>query len=496
MTRSFRSTFRQAVAGRTCVCTTHDTSPFADCIDLQLSRRAVLSGLPIVASAGVAATILAQSGPTFAADAPATRVLQPGLLAKVNAVVDADTPRLTEIFKDIHRHPELGFLETRTAGIIAANLRDLGFAVTDGIGQTGVVGVLNNGPGPVVWYRADMDANSVRETTGLPYAASGKQKLADGSEVDAMHACGHDAHVTWLLGLAKTMVTLKSDWSGTLIVYGQPAEELGLGAQAMVDDKLWDRGFPRPDYAFGLHTAPGPVGYVASAAGVRMAGTDQLDVTLNGVAGHGSTPQMTIDPVVMAAQAVLGYQTIVSRTLDPQASAVLSVGSIVASRDNNVIPETAVLKLNLRWFTPDVREQMLKRIDEISRGVSIAAGVAEGSMPTRTMKGGAGPLVNDQALAERVNPSLRLLLGADRLIDSFPAVMGSEDFQEAFKPLQSVPYLFALVGVAPVEMFQKARAAGRPFPYSNHNPDFFVDLQAIPIGAKVGATMMLSMLAT
>jgi hippurate hydrolase len=431
---------------------------------------------------------------TEAADEVPRAPLPPALVEQVAAAVDGDRARLEAVFKDLHQNPEIGFTEKRTAAIVARELKALGFAVTESVGGTGVVGVLKNGAGPVAWYRADMDAVSVREETGLPYAATKKQRLADGSEVDAMHACGHDAHVTWMLGMAKAMAGMKSSWSGTLVVYAQPAEEIGLGAQAMVDDRLWQRGFPKPDSAFGLHTAPGPVGYVASAAGTRMAGTDQLDVLFTGVGGHGSAPEMTIDPVVMAAQAVLAYQTIISRNLDPQASAVVSVGSIEAGRDNNVIPATALLKLNLRWFTREVREQMLERIDEISRGVAIAAGVAADAMPTRTMKGSAGPLVNDAALVALVNPSLAELLGKDRVIPQFPAVMGSEDFQEAFTPL-GTPYAFLLVGVAPPEMFAKARAAGRPFPYSNHNPNFFVDLDAIPVGAKVGTVVVLSALA-
>lgn len=425
------------------------------------------------------------------ADAP----LPSALIARLAKAIDADTPRLNAVFKDLHEHPEIAFHETRTAGIVANDLKALGFSVTEGIGKTGVVGILKNGPGPTVWFRADMDANSVREATGLPYAATARQRLPDDSEIDVMHACGHDAHITWMLGMAKAMAELKADWSGTLVVYAQPAEEVGLGAQAMVEDKLWQRGFPKPDYAFGAHTAPGPVGYISSSPGVRMAGVDQLDITFKGVGGHGSTPQMTIDPVVMAAQAVLSYQTIVSRNLDPQASAVLSVGSIVTGRDNNVIPTDAVLKLNLRWFTSEVREQMLGRIDEISKGIAIAAGVSTDKMPTRVMKGYSGPLVNDPALVARINPSLETLMGRGRVIDQFPAVMGSEDFQEAFSPLGKVPYLFILVGVAPPEMFAKAQAAGRPFPYSNHNPDFFVDLAAIPIGAKVDTVAVMGVLA-
>ncbi|WP_435135282.1 amidohydrolase [Plesiomonas shigelloides] len=321
------------------------------------------------------------------------------------------------MYKDLHQHPELAFTETRTAAIVSAELKKLGFTVTEGIGKTGVVGVLKNGEGPTVWYRADMDANAVREAVDLPYAAKNKQRQPDGSEVDVMHACGHDAHVTWLLGMAKVMSELKDSWSGTLVVYAQPAEEVGLGAQTMVEDKLWERGYPKPDYAFGAHTVPGPVGVVASAPGVRMAGVDQLDVTFKGIGGHGSTPQMTLDPVVMAAQAVLAYQTVVSRTLDPQSAAVLTVGSIDAGRDNNVIPDSATLKLNLRWFTPEVREQMLKRIDQISQGVAIAAGVTPELMPTRVMKGNSGPLVNNAELVAKVNPALKQLMGDNHVLN-------------------------------------------------------------------------------
>lgn len=426
--------------------------------------------------------------------APAYAQASTPLVDKVHAAVDADSARLTAIFKDLHQNPEISFTEVRTAGVVAKELKALGYAVTTGIGKTGVVGVFKNGPGPTLWFRADMDANAVKEETGLSYAPKTKQKLADGSEVDAMHACGHDAHVTWMLGLAKAMVTLKSEWSGTLVVYGQPAEEVGLGAQAMVDDGMHTRGFPTPDFALGSHTAPGPVGYISNTAGVRMAGTDQFDVTFTGLGGHGSTPQMTIDPVVMAAQAIMGYQTIISRNIDPMAPSVITVGSVDAGRDNNVIPQTATLKLNLRWFDPAVRETLLKRIDEVSKGVAISAGVAPDKMPTRKMKGGASPLTNDAMLVAKVNPPLAALLGEGKVIGNFPAVMGSEDFQEVFTPLKT-PYVFLLIGVAPVDQFMAAQKAGRPFPYSNHNPDFFVDLAAIPIGAKANTIAALTLLA-
>ncbi|MGL4214385.1 MAG: amidohydrolase [Morganella morganii] len=421
-------------------------------------------------------------------------VLPPKMINRVNEIVNADNQRLTDLYKDFHQHPELAYTEVRTASVISQELKRLGFDVTEGIAKTGVVGVLKNGPGPTVWYRADMDANAVKETTGLPFASVARQTLAGGNDVDVMHACGHDAHVTWLLGMAKVMVELKGSWSGTLVLYAQPAEEPGTGARSMVSDGLWRRYFPEPDYAFAVHTVPGPVGVVASAPGVRMAGTDQLDVTFKGVGGHGSTPQMTVDPVVMAAQAVMSYQTIISRNLDPQDSAVLTVGAIEAGQDNNVIPETALLKLNLRWFDPDARNQMLRRIDDINKGIVIAAGLPASAAPIRQMKGHAGPVVNDNGLTARVNPSLAVLLGKENLISSFPAVMGSEDFQEVFDGMD-VPYLYMFIGIAPPDMFKKARAQGKPFPYSNHNPDFFVDLSAIPVGVKVNTVAALSILA-
>ncbi len=427
---------------------------------------------------------------TFAQAKPLDR----DVIERVSSAIDADTARLEAVFKDLHANPELPFTETRTAAIVAKELKALGFEVTTGIGGTGVVGVLRNGPGKTVWYRADMDANGVQEITGLPYAATTKQTLPDGSEEWAMHACGHDAHVTWLLGTARVLTQMKDAWSGTLVVYAQPAEEVGLGAQAMVKDRLLERGFPAPDFGFGSHTAPGPVGAVSNSPGVRMAGTDQLDIHFTGLGGHGSTPQMTIDPVVMAAQAVLGYQTIISRNLDPQSAGVLTVGAIEAGRDNNVIPQTATLKLNLRWFDNAVRDRMITRIDEVSRGVAISAGVPEDKLPTRTMKGSAVPLVNDAALVTAIDPALKQLLGEAMVVNNFPAVTGSEDFQEVMVAAK-VPYVFLLIGVAPMEDFAAAVKAGRMAPYSNHNPDFFVDLGAVSLGTKVNAVSVLSLLA-
>jgi amidohydrolase len=424
---------------------------------------------------------------------PATAAPTPELIGRVSSVIEADAPRLTAIFKDLHQHPEIAFTETRTAGVVARELKALGFEVTTGIGKTGVVGVFRNGPGPTLWFRGDMDSNSVKEATGLPWAATQPQRLPDGSEIPVMHACGHDAHTTWLLGLAKAMKTLKADWSGTLVVYAQPAEEVGLGAQGMVKDGLFSRGFPKPDLALSSHAVPLAVGMAVNAPGVRMAGTDQLDVTFTGIGGHGSTPELAIDPVVMAAQAVLAYQTVISRSVDPQSPSVLTVGAVEAGRDNNVIPASAELRLNLRWFDRKVRDKMLTRIDEINKGIVLGSGLGLEKVPVREMKGSAGPLVNDPKLVAAVTPALKTLLGADKLLTDFPAVMGSEDFQEAFAGTDT-PYTFLLIGIAEPARFAAARAAGRPFPFANHNNDFVVDLPAIPLGTRINTVAALALL--
>jgi hippurate hydrolase len=443
--------------------------------------------------AGLRTHLLAAIG-LAALAAPVAAAPSPELVARVTAAVEADSPRLTAIFKDLHQHPEIAFTESRTAGIVARELKALGFEVTTGIAKTGVVGVFRNGPGPTLWFRADMDSNSVLEATGLPWAATQPQRLPDGSEIPVMHACGHDAHTTWLLGLAKTMKTLKADWSGTLVVYAQPAEEVGLGAQAMVKDGLFTRGFPTPDLALSSHAVPLAVGVAVNAPGVRMAGTDQLDVTFTGIGGHGSTPELAIDPVVMAAQAVLAYQTVISRSVDPQSPSVLTVGAVEAGRDNNVIPASAELRLNLRWFDRKVRINMLTRIDEINKGIVLGSGLGLDKVPVREMKGSAGPLVNDPKLVAAVTPALKTLLGEDKLLTDFPSVMGSEDFQEAFAGTNT-PYTFLLIGIAEPARFAAAKAAGRRFPFANHNNDFVVDLPAIPLGTRINTVAALALLA-
>jgi hippurate hydrolase len=415
------------------------------------------------------------------------------LIERLHQTIEADADRLKVIFKDLHQNPELGFQEVRTAGILAKELEALGYEVKTGIGVTGVVGILRNGEGPTVMYRADMDANAVREETGLPYAstATTRRTGADGKEeeVPVAHLCGHDAHVTWMIGLAKAFAEHKAHWSGTLVLVGQPAEEPVAGAKAMVHDGMYTRhGVPIPDVLIGLHTAAIRTGVVACAAGDINAGTDQLDVTFFGVGGHGSSPHLTKDPVLMACTAVIQYQFIVSRAIDPANSAVVTVGSVQAGSDNNVIPASSLLKINLRWYDPEDRKLMLESIERINRSIASAYNLPEALYPKTVMKGGSVVLSNNRELALKVAPVLKSILGEKSVMLSVPRVMGSEDFHHlVVETGKNIPYLYLYVGTAKPEHFDRARAEGKLVPYANHNPDYQVDIDAIPLGAKIGA---------
>jgi amidohydrolase len=413
-------------------------------------------------------------------------------IKKVKELAYADSTRLVKIFQDIHENPELGFMEQRTSAIVAKELKTLGYEVMTGIGKTGVVGILRNGDGPIVMYRADMDCNAVKETTGLPYASTKTMKNSDGIQVPVMHACGHDAHTTWMLGIAKIMVTQKSQWKGTLIMIGQPAEEPGGGADAMAAE-MYTKGVPEPDYLIGMHTAPAPIGYYLNADGYRMAGADQLDVTFYGVGGHGSSPQESIDPIVMAANAILQYQTIISRNINPQAAAVITVGAVQAGTDNNVIPSSALLKLNLRWFNEADRKLMLDRIERINNGIALANNLPKDLYPKITMKGYVVPLNNDVLMVKKVNGALERMSGPDKNLLGMPPVMGSEDFQHLVLHTKKQVYDYFLVGVANPMDVAKARKEGKQFPYFNHNGDFKVDLAAIPYYTYIGAGALLEM---
>ena len=424
---------------------------------------------------------------------PAVTILRAQTTKQVRQMAYADSVRLTNIFIDMHENPELGFMEVRTSGIVAKELKALGYEVITGIAKTGVVGIFRNGDGPIVMYRADMDCNSVKEITGLSYASAKTMKKEDGTETPVMHACGHDAHVTWMLGIAKIMMVLKNEWHGTLIFLAQPAEELVKGAEAMVDDSMYAKGVPVPDYLFGMHTASFfPVGQISNGTGVRMAGTDQLDVTFYGVGAHGSSPQLAKDPVLMACNAVIQYQTIISRNISAQDVAVLTVGAIHAGADNNVIPASAILKISLRWFDEKTRKTLLDGIKRINDGIAVANGLSSEQYPTIKMKGSAFPLDNNVAMTNKINAALNSVMPAENIIVNRPPVMFSEDFQSLIYGNNKSVSDYMLVGIANPALFAKAISEGKTAPFNHHAGNFQVDISTIPLGTEIGAVSLLA----
>jgi len=410
---------------------------------------------------------------------------------QVKQIAYRDSLRLVEIFKDLHQNPEPPFQEVRTAGIVEKELKTLGYEIVTGIGKTGVVGVFRNGTGPTVMYRADMDCNSVKEITGLPYASIKAMQNDEGIEVPVMHACGHDAHVTWMLGVAKIMIDLKTQWKGTLVFVGQPGEEVGLGAKAMAADSIFRKNIPVPDHLFGMHSIPLAVGMIDNAVGERMPGSDQLDVTFHGIGGHGATPELTKDPIVMASEAVLQYQTIISRGIAAQDAAVLTVGAFHAGTNNNVIPSSASLKLNLRWFNEDTRKTLLDGISRINEGIAIANNLPKEKYPVVEMKMTVLPVINNIKLTNKINHALSFIVSPENLITNSRGLMVSEDFPHLVINSRKTDYNYLWVGIANNKLAAKAKLEGKNYPFFNHNGNFQVDLSAIPYGTVIGATALL-----
>jgi amidohydrolase len=378
-------------------------------------------------------------------------------------------PGLAELYKDLHRHPELGFQEHRTAGIVGERLDGLGFDVTTGVGRTGVVAILRNGPGPTALLRADMDALPVREETGLDHASTVTATDEHGKTVSVDHACGHDLHTTCLLGAAEALATARDRWSGTLLLAFQPAEELGAGAQAMVDDGLYER-FPRPDVVLGQHVAPLPAGKIAGHAGASYAGSDSLRVRLVGKGAHGSMPEASVDPVVMAAETVLRLQTIVSREIPSTATGVLTVGSIHAGDAANVIPGEAELQLNIRSYDTGVRQRILDAVERIVRGVAVTSGAPQ--EPTITEIERFPVVVNDAAALSRTLEAFAAWLGPDAILDP-GAGAGSEDVG-ILATAAGAPLSYWLLGGTDPELFttgDMSDPALLSVP-SNHSPHY------------------------
>ena len=392
----------------------------------------------------------------------------PELKPVVAAKVDAEYASLEAIYKDLHQHPELKFMEVRTAGILAQELRAAGFEVTEKVGNTGVVGVLKNGPGPTVLVRADMDALPIKEATGLAYASTAVVKDMTGKEQPAMHACAHDAHVTGIIGTARVLAAMKDRWSGTLVFIGQPAEEIVGGARAMLADGLYTR-FPKPDYALALHVWSGlPAGVIGYGAGPFLASSISVDIFVRGISGHGSAPHTAKDPVLLAAQIVVALQTIVSRELKPGTTGVITVGSIHGGTKNNIIPEEVKLELTLRSFDDAVMEQMVASVRRISTGLAVAAGVPADRLPVVTVRPESVPVTNnDPVLTRRLADVFTAWVGAERA-QPYPAVTAAEDFSLFGKTLDRIPTTMWFIGGTAPQKFEESKLTGVPVP-SNHN---------------------------
>ena len=396
-----------------------------------------------------------------------------GAQQSFDAMLDRDLPSLVATYKALHAAPEPAHHEEKTAAIVARELRSRGYVVTEGMGKYprpewkghGVVGVLRNGAGPTVLVRTDLDALAVEERTGLPYASTVRMKDDAGQEVGVMHACGHDLHMTSFLGTAGLLASRRDLWAGTLIMVAQPAEETLDGARALLDDGLYTR-FGRPDYVLGLHgNAELEVGKVAYTPGHFMASANTVEITVRGVGGHGSRPEATKDPVVIAAQIVIGLQTIVSRENSPLDPAVVSVGSIHGGTRPNIIPDEVRLQLTVRAYKEEVRQRVLASIERIARGIAEAAGVPVERLPvvevSRTESTPA--TYNAPELAERLAGALKLALGADR-VDSWPPIMSSEDFGRYTLDGNQIPAFMFWLGAADPAVLAESRRRGIPPP--------------------------------
>ncbi len=404
--------------------------------------------------------------------------------------------RLEALYLYLHRNPELSFKEERTAARLADELSALGFEVTEHFGGTGVVAVLANGAGPTVLIRADMDALPVKEQTGLEYASTVVGTSVDGQEKPVMHACGHDVHMTVLIGTASKLVELRAQWQGTLIMIAQPAEERGAGASAMLAAGLFTK-FPRPDFNLALHVSAGlPAGKVAYVAGPALANVDSIDITVHGVGGHGAYPHRVRDPIVLSAQIITAMQTIVSRELSPLAPAVLSVGSIHGGLKHNVIPDVVKLQLTLRSYTSEVRLQMIEAVKRITKNLALAAGMPADKMPEVAVKDEYTPVAfNDPDLTNRIAKVFGAEIGPDNVIETSP-VMGGEDFGRYGQEIPKIPSLIFWLGAVDRKQYAASQNGGKPLP-SLHSAYFAPEYEpTIRTGVGVMTAAGLELLAT
>jgi amidohydrolase len=413
-----------------------------------------------------------------AATAMAVMTAVPARADDIRSDVMASMPALVELYKDLHANPELSFEEFETAAKLAARVRALGFEVTEGVGKTGVVAVMRNGDGPTVMLRADMDGLPVVEQTGLPFASKRRATPASGIETGVMHACGHDTHMTAWIGAAELLVARKDQWSGTLVMILQPAEEIGEGALAMIEDGLYTR-FPKPDYVLAFHDAAQfPAGMIGYAKGFALANVDSVDVVVPGVGGHGAYPQSTKDPIVIASSIVTRLQTLVSREISPLDSAVVTVGSFQAGAKHNIIPDEARLQITVRSYSDETRDHLLKGIARIARGEAIAAGMADDMLPRVTVQEPYTPATyNSPEFTDRVIANFQTRF--EGRVMEVPAVMGGEDFSQFRRAdPDNVQSLIFWVGGVPMPEWERAQKGEIDLP-SLHSPFWAPDAPAV-----------------
>ena len=433
--------------------------------------------------------------PTFAALVALT-VAAPAAAQDLRATLAEDMPELMELYRDLHAHPELSFEEHKTAAKLAKRMKALGFEVTEGVGQTGVVSVMRNGDGPVVMLRADMDGLPVVEQTGLPYASKETATPASGVTTGVMHACGHDTHMTGFIGAAQLLVDHKDEWQGTLVMILQPAEELGLGALAMIEDGLYTR-FPKPEYVLGFHdaAAPAPAGTIGYTPGYALANVDSVDITVKGIGGHGAYPHTTVDPVVLGSAIVMKLQTVVSRSSSPLDPAVITVGSFHAGAKHNIISDEAKLQITVRSYSDESRQLLLDGIRRVARGEAVSAGLSEEMMPVVTVEEPYTPSTfNDPEFSEERAASFAARFGDERVMQ-WPAVMGGEDFSQFRRasPEDVKSMIFWISGTTD-EMLTALTNEGKPLP-SLHSPFWAPDAEkVVATGAEALASAAIDLM--
>jgi hippurate hydrolase len=404
----------------------------------------------------VLAALSAAPDAASAADVAGTR-------AVIDRGFDAQYSHIEALYKDIHSHPELGFQETRTAARLAQEMRALGYEVTEGVGKTGIVALYKNGAGPTVMVRTELDALPMPEKTGLPYASTAKQ-IWRNAETPVAHSCGHDIHMAVWVAVAKTLIDMKDQWSGTVMFVGQPAEEGDGGAKAMLADGLFTR-FPKPDMGFALHVGPGPYGYVSYKPGVINSTADGLSVLFTGKGGHGSRPHITIDPVMMAGHFIVDVQSVISREKDAAKFGVVTIGSVQAGNAGNVIPDTALLRGTIRSYDDETRARMIEGVERTAKAVALMAGAPP---PDVQIASGAKAVVNDAELAQRSGAVLQAAFGDKARLSPAPG-SASEDYSEFI--MAGVPSFYFGIGGLDPKAFAQPMATNTPLP-GNHSSEF------------------------